>query len=275
MPEPVVQPAPLTIPDFSLGIAREPGSEQLSAHVSAPIEHRASDLPLMQVAREQLTEWMSKANRLLETSMQQGTEQAPSRRSGVVASMQTQFRIDQYLHYLAWAKTHPSGELDVDGVHCRWGRKQTNALVVELEDRLKQLGVHGDRPTRDSGQAELGTHADLAQSLVARIPAAAIARMPAGVHAEDVAFALADAGRNEGFVPSTPVSVVSSSDGSRVFAVQGDLADPASMRVSVAIDQLRPGMATALRESLARSEPVAQEPAVHRDAFTGDIARCR
>lgn len=275
MPEPVVQPAPLTIPEFSLGITREPGSEQLSAHVSAPTGCRASDLPLALVAREQLGAWMAKANRLLDASMQQDVEQAPSRRSGVVASMQAQFRIDQYLHYLGWAKTHPSGELEVDGVHCRWSREQTNALVIELEDRLKQLGVHGDRPTRDSDHAELRTHADLARSLVARIPAAAIARMATGVHAEDVAFALADAGRNEGFVPATPVSVVSSSDGGRVFAVQGELADPASRRVSVAIDQVRPGMALALRESLARSEPVAQEAPVHRDAFASDVARGR
>jgi len=179
--------------------------------------------------------------------------------------MQTQFLIDQYLHYLGWAKTHPTGELDVDGVSCRWGRMQTNVLILELEERLKQLGVHGDRPMRANGQPEQRSHADLAQSLVARIPAAAIARMPAGVRAEDVAFALADAGRREGFVPAKSVSVVSSSDGGRVFAIQGDLADPASMRVSVAIDQVRPGMAAALRESLARvdvAEPAIPQPAL-------------
>ena len=275
MSEAVVELEQLTIPEFSLGIAREPGSERLSAHVSAPTVPRASDVPLMLIARENLDAWMAKATRLLDASIHQTSDPAPSRRSGVVASMQTQFQIDQYLHYLAWAKTHPVGALDIDGEHCRWGREQTNALVMELEERLKQLGVHGDRPTRESGQIELRTHVDLAQSLVVRIPAAAIARMPAGVHAEDVAFALADAGRCEGFTPEKPVSVVSSSDGSRVFAVQGDLADPASKRASLAIDQVRPGMAMALRQSLARSEPVTQEAAINRDAFAGDVTRCR
>ncbi|PNS08529.1 XVIPCD domain-containing protein [Solilutibacter silvestris] len=258
MPEPVVELERLTIPEFSLGIVREPGSERLSAQVSAPALPRASDLPLTVVARQHLGDLMAKANRQLDTPLQQITDgQAPSRRSGAVAAMQTQFLIDQYLHYLGWAKTHPAGELDSDGLRCRWGREQTNALVAELEERLKQLGVHGDRPMRANGQAEQRSHIDLAQALVARIPAAAIARMPAGVCAEDVAFALADAGRKEGFVPGKSVSVVSSSDGGRVFAVQGDLADPASMRVSVAIEQIRPGTAEELRESLAETMATA------------------
>ncbi len=241
----------LTIPDFSLGIAREPGSERLSAQVIEPGQLRDSDLPLAMVAREHRGELLAKANRLLDASMQETLDQVPSRRSGAVASMQTQFLIDQYLHYVGWAKTHPVGELRIDGIDHRWGREQTNALVETLEERLKQFGVHGDRPTRESSQPALRSHADLAQSLVARIPAAAITRMAVGVRAEDVAYALADAGHREGFTPALPVSVVSSSDGSRVFAVQGDLADPASMRVSVAVDQVRPGTAAALRESLA------------------------
>lgn len=265
----------LTIPEFSLGIAREPGSARLSAHLIEPGQLRDSDLPLAIVVRGHEGELLAKANRLLDASPNDAVDQAPSRRSGAVASMQTQFQVDQYLHYLGWAKAHPAGELDVGGVHCHWGRAQTNALIGTLEERLKQLGVHGDRPTRDSSQSVLHNHVDLAQSLVARIPAAAITRMAAGVRAEDIAFALADAGRREGFVPATPVSVVSSSDGSRVFAVQGDLANPASMRASVAIDQVRPGTAVALRESLAQSEPVAQEAAIHRDAFAGDVTRGR
>ncbi|MBS0200856.1 MAG: hypothetical protein JSR70_10440 [Proteobacteria bacterium] len=256
----------LTIPEFSLGIAREPGSERLGAQIIEPAQLRTSDLPLAMVTREHRPELLTKANRLLDTSLQAALDQVPSRRSGAVASMQTQFLIDQYLHYLGWAKTHPAGELDVDGIHCRWGRTQTNTLIETLEERLKQLGVHGDRPTRDSSQTALHTHADLAQSLVARIPAAAITRMAVGVRAEDIAFALADAGRREGFVPTSPVSVVSSSDGSRVFAVQGDLANPASMRVSVAIDQVRPGTAAALRESLelvdAAPSDAAPQPAL-------------
>ena len=254
MPDPVMELERLTIPEFSLGIAREPGSERLSAHIIEPGQAHDSDLPLATVLRGHQGELLAKANRLLDTSHQAALDQVPSRRSGAVASMQTQFLIDQYLHYLGWAKTHPAGELDADGIQCRWGRTQTNALIETLEERLKQLGMHGDRPTRDSSQTALHTHADLAQSLVARIPAAAITRMAVGVHAEDIAFALADAGRREGFVPTTPVSVVSSSDGSRVFAVQGDLANPASMRVSVAIDQVRPGTAAVLRESLEQSQ---------------------
>ncbi|MGG6463251.1 XVIPCD domain-containing protein [Solilutibacter silvestris] len=251
MPEPVVELERLTIPEFSLGIAREPGSERLGAQVIEPEQLCDSDLPLAMVAREHRAELLAKANRMLDATMQETVGQNPSRRSGAVASMQTQFLIDQYLHYLGWAKTHPVGELRVDGVDRHWGRAQTNALVETLEERLKQLGMHGDRPTRDSGHTAFHSHADLAQSLVARIPAAAITRMAAGVRAEDVAYALAEAGRREGFVPTTPVSVVSSSDGSRVFAVQGDLVDPASMRVSLAVDQVRPGTAAALRASLA------------------------
>lgn len=254
MPDRVVELERLTIPEFNLGIVREPGSERLAAHIIEPDQLRASDLPLAMVAREHGGELLAKANRLLDASQQETLDQIPSRRSGVVASMQTQFLIDQYLHYLGWAKTHPVGELRVDGIDHHWGRAQTNDLVETLEDRLKQLGLHGDRPTRDSSLAAVHNHADLAQSLLARIPAAAITRMAPGVRAEDVAFALADAGRHEGFVPTRPVSVVSSSDGSRVFAVQGDLADPASMRASVAIDQVRPGTAAALRESLARAD---------------------
>lgn len=261
MPEPVVELERLTIPEFSLGIAREPGSERLGAHIIEPARLRDSDLPLAMVVRAHRDELLAKANRLFDASMHVAHDQVPSRRSGAVASMQTQFLIDQYLHYLGWAKTHPAGELRVGDVDCRWGREQTNTLVETLEERLKQLGVHGDRPTRDNGRLALHSHADLAQSLVARIPAAAITRMGAGVRAEDVACALADAGRREGFEPATPVSVVSSSDGSRVFAVQGDLADPASMRVSVAIDQVRPGTAAALRESLARIDAAPTEVA--------------
>ncbi|MBS0226787.1 MAG: hypothetical protein JSS25_10660 [Proteobacteria bacterium] len=267
MPVLVVELERLTIPEFSLGIAREPGSERLGAQIIEPAPLRASDLPLAMVAREHRGELLAKANRLLDASMQEPLDQVPSRRSGAVASMQTQFLIDQYLHYLGWAKAHPAGTLRIDGSDYHWGRQQTNALVETLEERLKQLGMHGDRPTRDSSQASFRNHADLAQSMVARIPAAAITRMAAGVCAEDIAYALVDAGRREGFAPALPVSVVSSSDGSRVFAVQGDLVDPASMRVSVAIDQVRPGTAVALRESLAHADAavapdIAAQPAL-------------
>lgn len=254
MPDPVVELERLAIPELALGIAREPGSERLTAHLITPERPGIHALPLLSIIRAHEGELLAKANRLLDASSQEPVDQAPSRRSAAVASMQTQFQIDQYLHYLGWAKTHPGGELAVDGVDCRWGRAQTNALIEELEERLKQLGVHGNRPIRDSGRVALHSHADLAQSLVARIPAAAIMRMAAGVCAEDVAFALADSGRREGFVPAKPVSVVSSSDGSRVFAVQGEFADPASVRASIAIDQVRPGTATALRESLSHPD---------------------
>ena len=205
MPVLVVELERLTIPEFSLGIAREPGSERLGAQIIEPAPLRASDLPLAMVAREHRGELLAKANRLLDASMQEPLDQVPSRRSGAVASMQTQFLIDQYLHYLGWAKAHPAGTLRIDGSDYHWGRQQTNALVETLEERLKQLGMHGDRPTRDSSQASFRNHADLAQSMVARIPAAAITRMAAGVCAEDIAYALVDAGRREGFAPALPV----------------------------------------------------------------------
>lgn len=267
MPDSATDLKRLTIPEFSLGIARESGSGRLSAYLVEPARLRESDLPLSQVMRTHQGDLVAKANRTLDASLQDALDAVPTRRSGAIASLQTQFRIDQYLGYLGWAKAHPAGELLAAGVRCRWDREQTNALVEDLEERLKQLGMHGDRPTRDSGHAAIRTHAELAQSLVARIPAAAIARLQSGARAEDVAFALADAGRREGFVPATPVSVVSSSDGSRVFAVQGDLADPASRRASVASDQVPPGTAAALREALARMEDAAMPDAASRPAL--------
>ncbi len=258
----------LTIPEFSLGVAREPGSGRFSAHLVEPDRLADSDLPLSAVMDAHRDALMTKANRALDALLYDASDTMPSRRSGVMASMQTQFRIDQYLEYLGWAKANPSGELLVAGACHRWGREQTNALIEDLEERLKRLGMHGDRPTRDSGHDAIRNHADLGRSLVARIPAAAITRLPTGVHPEDVAYALADAGRREGFAPAQPVSVVSSSDGSRVFVVQGELADPASRRASVAVDQVRAGTAATLRESLSRAEAPTPEPATQQLSVT-------
>ena len=95
MPVLVVELERLTIPEFSLGIAREPGCERLGAQLIEPVQLRASDLPLAMVARAHRGELLAKANRLLDASMQETLDQIPSRRSGAVASMQTQFLIDQ------------------------------------------------------------------------------------------------------------------------------------------------------------------------------------